>query len=74
MFIIKKKYIKALEKWNVSNINNCEAMFSLCSSLSDIKTLENWKVSQYNNFSYMLYGCSSLSNIKTLRKIECFKC
>jgi surface protein len=59
--------IKALENWNVSNVNNFSYMFNNCSSLSEIKALQNWNVSNVNNFSYMFSHCSSLSDIKALQ-------
>ncbi len=37
--------IKALEKWNVSNVNNFSFMFYDCSSLSDIEnSIKKWNV------------------------------
>ena len=40
--------IKSLKKWNVSNGNNFEDMFSGCHSLLDRTSIQNWNTHGYN--------------------------
>ena len=59
--------IKALNKWNVSNVNNLTCLFYGCTSLKEISGLKKWDVKNVNYFDYLLYGCSSLENISGLK-------
>lgn len=61
------KDIRALEKWNVSNVNSLGQMFKGCRSLEDISALQNWNTAKVQNMSQMFYLCKKLTSIDALQ-------
>ena len=61
--------VNALENWVVAGTRDehgIAAMFSGCTSLTNIDGLANWDVSDIPDLMYLFSGCSSLTNVDAL--------
>ena len=55
-----------LSKWNTSNVNYMNFMFSGCNSLISLPDLSKWNTSNVNDMSEMFCGCNSLISLPDL--------
>jgi len=52
-----------ISKWNVSNVEDMNNMFSGCISLKNIGDLSSWDVSNVTNMNSMFFDCKKLKHI-----------
>ena len=58
----KIKSIGDLSNWNVSNVENMEAMFYSCEQLKSVGNLSNWDVSNVEDM-FCTFDYSGITNI-----------
>ena len=61
------KSLKALEKWDMSNVTDMHSMFKNCVNVESLEPLKNWNCKNVKNMGELFYGLENVENIDCLK-------
>ena len=65
---IKLIYLPDISKWNVSNVEYMQYMFSDLWSIIKLPDISKWKINNAKNKDFLIHNCPKLINIPNISK------